>query len=524
LRIVRSTTPPGVAIDEIATRRPYDDPGDSRFWYRLQPIESAIVHKTHIVYRLSSAKRRRLSELFMDSEWEPSRLPDYGNRASNPFVVFDSIPARSRYQFLLDDAQYFVMNFIRGDVCRGQVATDVIEDRFFVAFLAPDRDLSVIDPDFLKRATPLLKLPAEHGSAELGLRSLFTKYDDQQQRFLDLQAQAYAAADPERRGPTLDFLWDGDGHNTNALLTIFRNHDNATVVRGFLGPIPKTAWVIDYPIFERIYYALVASFDVFGDVAHQVSTRLYMDHLRMQGEDLFLAFLPNARRKEIQASWYVGADLTRHHLSVDRIRSGKQATQIPFVSQDPKAELLEMLAARNPAVAGAPDLLNRCGAPPCDRPTASAFERRAERALQPLAGVPGPWVAQLPSVSFLRVRSGAQYAIYTLVRDEAHSNVAFMFGEEKRHEPAKDTLTIAPGYLGSYPNFVFDVDASEMEDFAQALTAVGNAADFETFVERFGVRRTSPRFWTTFDWIHDDFRQRHPSQAGLFDLNRYANF
>jgi hypothetical protein len=99
-----------------------------------------------------------------------------------------------------------------------------------------------------------------------------------------------------------------------------------------------------------------------------------------------------------------------------------------------------------------------------------------------------------------------------------------MFSDEKRREPAKDTLTIAPGYLGSYPNFVFDVEASEVEDFAQALTAVGNAADFETFVERFGVRRTSPRFWTTIDWIHDDFRQRHPNQAGLFDLNRYGNF
>ena len=35
-----------------------------------------------------------------------------------------------------------------------------------------------------------------------------------------------------------------------------------------------------------------AGFDVFGNVAHQVSTRLYMDHLRMQAELLFLSFLP----------------------------------------------------------------------------------------------------------------------------------------------------------------------------------------------------------------------------------------
>ena len=34
-RLVRSTTPPGQAIDEIPTVRPYDDPGAAQFYYRL---------------------------------------------------------------------------------------------------------------------------------------------------------------------------------------------------------------------------------------------------------------------------------------------------------------------------------------------------------------------------------------------------------------------------------------------------------------------------------------------------------
>ena len=526
-RIVRSASPPGAAIDEIATRRPYDDPGLSPFWYRLQPVESAIVHKTHIVYPLGEAKRSRLTGLFLASDWNPERLPSYDTaESSNPFVSFDQIPARSRYQFLLDDAQYFVMTFIRGPVCRGQVAVDVIEDRFFVAFLDPDRDLSVVDPAFLDRTKEMLSLPAEHGSSQLGLRGLWVEYDHDQQRFLDAQAKAYDAADPEGLGPTLDFLWDGGGYNRNAFLTVFRHFDNATVVRGFLGGMPKTAWVLDYPIFERIYYDLVAGFDVFGNAGHQISTRLYMDHLRMQSEDIFLAFLPEERRQEIRASWYVGADLERHHLAVDRIRSGGHATQIPFESPDPKAELLEMLIARSSEVSGPPELLNRCPAPPCDRAGASALERRAERALQPLAGVRGPWVVQLPNLALLRVRSGGSgddHAVYTLVHDEAHTNVAFMFGEDKRREPEKDTLTIAPGYLGSYPNFLFDVEVAQVGAFAQALSAVADAADFEALVERFGVRRTSPHFWETFDWIHEDFRRRQPTEAGLLDLGRYGN-
>jgi hypothetical protein len=66
-RIVRSRTAPGAAIDEIATVRPYDDPG-AHFWYRLRPIEDTIVHKTHIVYVLAPAKLQRLRQLFLGGD------------------------------------------------------------------------------------------------------------------------------------------------------------------------------------------------------------------------------------------------------------------------------------------------------------------------------------------------------------------------------------------------------------------------------------------------------------------------
>ena len=32
--------------------------------------------------------------------------------------------------FLLDEAQFTIMNFIKGPVCRGNVALSVIQDRF----------------------------------------------------------------------------------------------------------------------------------------------------------------------------------------------------------------------------------------------------------------------------------------------------------------------------------------------------------------------------------------------------------
>lgn len=522
-RIVRSRTAPGAAIDEIATVRPYDPPGEGRFWYRLRPLKETIVHKTHIVYPLGEARRQRLTSLFLSGDWKATRLPSYAaEEASNPFMAFDQIPPRARYQFMLDDAQYFTMTFIRGPVCRGQVAVDVIEDQFFVAYVDPDHDLSVIDPHFLEEAKPYLNLPAEHLST-LAPGEFWVQYGYEQRRYLDLRQQYYDAWDAQRHGPSLDWIWNGDGTNTNAQLTVFRHFDNATVVRGFLGATPKTAWILDYPIFERIYYNLVAGYNVFGNVAHQAATRLYMDHLRMQSENLFLTFLPADQREAIRASWYVGATNTLDYEHADRLHGLDHGTQIVYRTADPKAELLAMIDARNAAVSGPPDLLNRCAKPPCDRPNATPLERRAERALQPLAGVRGAWVAPLPEDSFLRVHAGDNGAVYSLVHNRAHTNVAFMFDEQARLIPADDTVTVARGYLGSYPNFAFDVDVDEIETFTAALSGVRSAADFETVAARWGVRRSSPSMWTTLDWMHDDFRRRQPIEYGLFDMNRYEN-
>lgn len=197
-RVVRSATPPGEPVAEIATRRPYDAPGVERFWYRLRPLTESIVHKTHIVYALSDARMRRLSTLFLDADWQPTRFPSYdAEDASNPFISFDQIPSRSRYQFLLDDAQYFVMTFIRGPVCRGQVAVDVIDDHFFVAFLDPDHDLSVINPSYLEQTKSSLNLPAEHLSHFVP-GEFWIQYGVEQRRYLDVREQFYDAADPKR--------------------------------------------------------------------------------------------------------------------------------------------------------------------------------------------------------------------------------------------------------------------------------------------------------------------------------------
>jgi hypothetical protein len=523
--LVRSSTPPGKPVHVIPTRRPDDDPGQP-FYYRLRPLQGTIVHKTHITYALSPARMRRLEALFLAPHWDIARLPDYSRaNALNPFKTFAAIPARGRYQFLLDTAQYTVMTFIRGPVCRGQVATDVIDDQFYVLFQDPDADLSVTDPDYLARVTPDLALTGESGGAIATVLD-WLEHRHERNEYIHLRGRYYRQYQPQ--GPGLDDIWDGDGTNTNAALTVFRNFDNAMVVKGFAGAVPKTLWVMDYPMLERTYYSLVVNYDVFGSAGHQAETRLYFDLIRSGAEDNFLHFMPAGVRKTMRDSWYRGtlAQLKIH--ATYEIVNDDLPVRIAYRTADPKTEFVTLVTRRLKSLAGPDDVLNRCARPPCYRKGAGAAERLTDSVLQTLTSKPASgedmhFVDFMPDVAFVRIVTGrpSEDLAYTLIRNKAHTNVAFMLEEEKRREPGKDTLTAYHGLLGSYPNFMFSVPLHEIDAFALALHATHTREQFLAVVNAYGISRTHPRVWENFHWFVDYQRRRQPIQAGVYDLNRY---
>lgn len=524
--VVRSRTPPGSPIDGIATVRPTGDPGGP-FFYRLRLIQGTIVHKTHITYGLTPAKLARYRELFLARPWEAGEAPGYGEAAAaNPFATFAAIPADSRYRFMLDDAQYFVRTFIRGPVCRGQIATDVIDDHFHALFQHPEKDLFLLDRRYATARTPDLHLPGEKEGEgfRLGIRPRWMK---DEQRYTKARTEAYEA---RGEGAGWDYLWRGYGSNPDALLTIFRHHDSATVTRGLVGAKAKTTWVLDYPIFERIYYLLVVNFDVFGRLAHQVKTRLYFDLLRAEAEANFLRLLPRDERASMRESWYRGTVAAmKRRMVYERLDEVTEA-KIRYRGEDPRPEFVAgLLRQVAPKVRGAVDYLNRCAAPPCANPRAGAGQLRAEAALQRLVGRPAgeaPFIGLLPELSFLRVVTGDGEGdlAYTLVRNRAHRNVAFMVREESRYEPERDTVTLVAGPLGSYPNFILRVELDDVEAFAEGLLHTRDEEGFQRIVEAFGVRRTDPRLWESFHFFRDWMLRRNPREAGLYDLNRYANF
>lgn len=519
-QLVRSKTPPRQPIKIIATRRPFDDPGSDPFYYRLQRVDETIVHKEHLVYALGPDRMARFNTVFFGSDWSVSELPPYGtSEGGNPFSTFAAIPARSRYQFLLDDALFFVRSFIRGPVCHGETAVDVIEDRFWVSFLDPDADLSVTDPAFLAQGAAYLDLPVS--VSESGLRGdLQTFSHKNQARYLAFRDEMYRNSPAHRTGLGYDAIWDGDGTNANALITVFRHFDNASAMTGFHGGVPETAWVIDFPVFERIYYDLVAGYDVFGRVEHQLSTRLYMDELRMESEDIFLTFMPRDIRRQMHQGWYRGVLAEVHTYWHRRRVDDTFPAGIAFETTNPKQEFLLTLLQRGKGLWATDDPINRCAAAAC----AQGRVGSAATALRDIADKSGDWVRFLPDLSLLLVETdGGAPEIFTLVHDKAHSNVAFLFDETARRDPEADVLTIVPGLIGSYPNFFFVVPNARVHAFVQAVTDVGSQDDFVALVAEFGVRRTSADFWATSDRVREAFLRQDPIQAGVLDLNRYKD-
>jgi hypothetical protein len=320
------------------------------------------------------------------------------------------------------------------------------------------------------------------------------------------------AFDSGRARLDLSLVWDGDGHNRNAALTIFRHFDSASVVQGFVGAPPKTAWVINYTLFERIFYLLVAGYDVYGNVGHQLNSRLYMDFMRMEGEFNFLVLLPQRLRASTAMYWYRGATGEASEYVYGRNAHLATESAVPYRGADAQRELYALLQQRLARV------LDR-------RFDLSTVPDPALRAgLQGLASVKGASLAWLPEMSVLRIEGGPGGGRYvTLLRNTAHANVAHLAREKSELLPEENTLTVVPGFIGAYPNALYRADVEELPALRQAIAGLASEADYRRLADRFAVRRTSPSFWAASDALHEAYRAWAPHEAGVFDYNRLQN-
>lgn len=526
--LVRSRTAAPEAVDVIPTLRPYDDPGTGLFYYRFRKIHSTIVHKTHMVFTLDEKELARLQRTFIETPWsEAPHVMDYDpRRSANPFGTYAQIPPAVRYGFLLDHAEYIVRTFIRGPVCKGQIALNVINDHFWVMFLDPKADLSLRYPNLLNFNGKELSLPTELGSDFPAYRLLSDEYIDDAIGYYKTRESFYGLVYTDGLG--YDAIWKGDEADDAPLLTVYRHFDSASVHKGALGEMPKTLWVIDYPLFERIYYALVAGFDVYGNIGHQTNVRRYMDRLRVEGESYYLDFMPKDTRQSLFDAWnknpsrLVGEKL---FYAPSQMPSG-----VRYATDDPKREFIEYIVdahlLKSTGIAFDPVNYFRAGET-C--PTLPEHYRSRADFLRAFRAVSKPGTAfvriangEQSNLGYVRVRMpDGSDIVFSIVINRWHDNVAFMFDEKSRLDPTKDSADFIFDFIGSYPNIFVDMTLAEVPDFFDMIAHYEDTPVYRKRFFHFGITREDPRFWKAYDWFQRRFNEMHPVEAGLFDLNRY---
>jgi len=510
-KIVRSSTPPGKPVDLIVTRRPFSDPGVDRVYYRIVEAFGTIVSKTHMPYALNAARLGRWQEWFIDAEYSVTKLPSYEAQvASNPFRTFDAMPVKSRYRYMLDEAQNTIMSFIKGPVCRGQVALNVINDHFWVFFISPnDKKLERVE-DFLAAQSENMELPASTESIYRPITH-WHRYSKQQQALLAATDQYLSEHFTDVNEVSLDIVWDGDGVNDNATLTVFRHFDSATVEKGLVGQAPKTAWLVGYSLLERIHYLLAAGYDVFGNVGHQLVTRVYMDFLRMEGEAGFLLMLPEEARKRERAYWYRGADdQVVKFMTLPRFEN-EMVPAIDYQTKDEKMELFGLLQERLKPVL------------PTGRHLDAIGNTLIGDGLAPLEDLVGQPVTLMPQITFLEIQGPSENTYVTLISNNAHLNITSLFGEKKFRAPEEDTMTVVPGFLGAYPNAFLVIKQADIGRLVEMISDIRTEDDYSRLLDSYGVRRTHLGFWQQSDDFHAAFEHDAPVEYGLFDYNRLEN-
>jgi len=510
--LIRSYTPPGQPIKPIPTRRPYDDPG-SDFHYRLKVMDSTLLAKNHMPYALGHRRLAHWNELFFQEDYTVHQLPAYTPEiASNPFKAFKELPVKSRYRFMLDESAFTIMGFIKGPVCRGQIALDVIRDRFWVFFEDPDAIDQSGSARFLAEQSQHLRLPAESGSTLRPL-SNWHQYNQNQQAYLKAKYDENTKyLDEGNIDLSLEFIWDGEQSNPNSALTVARHFYSASVMQGLVGNPPQTAWLIGYPILERIHYLLVAGFDVYGNVSHQLLTRLYMDFLRMEAESNFLLLLPEKQQLSEWKDWYTDASKPLQDYMKNSQAHFPHKSSIEFHSQQPKAELYEFLKQRLGYSLALEHDITRADIPAAD-----------QAALISLTKVEGIAASLLPQVVHLTVVGENQTHLYTVLHDNAHSNITSLLRENSNRQPERDKVTVTKGLIGAYPSAFWKVRSEQLTNLVNTIRKLKSESDYQVLMDQYGVRRTDKNFWPFSDAHHQRYRLEQPIDAGLLDYNRLEN-
>ena len=247
-----------------------------------------------------------------------------------------------------------------------------------------------------------------------------------------------------------------------------------------------------------------------------------MDLLRQDAEDNFLRFMPAMQRQTIWDSWYPGFDSLR---TAPPLLSIDHPSEVKFKTTDYKKEFFDQLRQKLGKAAGAVDTINRCQQVDCIRADTTTVQQQVDSEMRKLAKLKGHELDALPDMSLLRVITGDPEGdlVYTLLIDQAFSNLSTMIGENSRRMPENDRITIVPGFIGSYPNFYLSVEKEQLGEFVDSIRFARTEIDIDHLYSKFGIRRTNPEIWQQADWFNQQHKVYRGLEAGLLDMSRYDN-
>ncbi|MEA3369960.1 MAG: fatty acid cis/trans isomerase, partial [Campylobacterota bacterium] len=386
--------------------------------------------------------------------------------------------------------------------------------------------------EFMKAQFDNLSMPIETSDKAL-LKTFNDAYKNKYEKYFYAKQELYDRTYPEGLG--LEGIWKGESAKDSPLLTVYRHFDSASVHRGVLGGLPRTMWVIDYAQFERIYYALVAGYDIFGNLSHQTNLRRYMDFLRLEGELNFISYMPPGSRLDMLKSWYINDGDIENIEDKEGARGYrliKRGSKIEYQTKNYKSEFIEQVVHKHILKSTKIDFddINyykegeKAPKMPKEFNTVKDFQDGARSLTAPGSGFISHVTDNGINTMLVRIiLEDGSSLVRTIVINRWHDNVNSLFNGEQI-DPQKDTLDILVGSIGSYPNMFVNVYEKDLPDFFDLLQNFDGSDEYVAKMSKYFIGRDDENFWEYFDWFQNNFNESDPLRAGLYDLNRYYRY
>lgn len=498
-------------IELIDTPHPYDNPMEyakvKHFYYRLKKITSIPVQKNHFVWHLQEKDILHLQKLFLSPKWNVSSNDDSPWNVGNPFLMYQAIPAKVRYRFMLENSAVIVGGITSGPVCLGQTATYAVKDHFWVYFIDPKYDVSILSPKLgLKNWEELMD------RSSLGNDRYEKAYGKMLNKFFP-------------QGYSINEVWDGEKTNPNAWLTILRHESNTWVIQGRQGGFPRSQWLIGYNGFERIYYDTVANFAYYGSGIKKLETLGFFNFLRQEFEDNFLLLLPKDKRIAIRNNWTQGIGAIELYFS-DFPGENLPSQIEKKIVKHPLVRIVKKLEKHlGPIVSGPPDLLN----PLIKNKSLLKKEINGydswEQAVSTITVTTKYKFPQyMPSLIMLKLNYGNESRVYSLVTNRVYKTQYTLLFQNGEALPNLYTMSVYPTVVGGFPNLFMELDLKQASDFLREMIDIQTLADFLEFRDRYAVLRNQDNFWKTYDWFNNWNFTNRKEEAGVFDLSYYDLF